>query len=172
MLLDLISGVSGICWAVLLFPILKPHNKNLTLGFTVIKFIAGLMIIVASIILLPVIIKAETSITLLLEIHDWIHVILGYIFGINALIFFILLYQSKLVPRFISVWGLIASVFLLVVNLLSMIARSPSMIILYYLPVILNEIFLAIWLIVKGFNEEAIMLKFSETNYSEKNNNW
>jgi hypothetical protein len=79
----------------------------------------------------------------------------GYIFAIAALIFYYLLYQSKLVPRWISVWGVIAAILLVLVNLLEVMGLIPGLMVLY-LPIILNEVVLAIWLMVKGFNPSAI----------------
>lgn len=93
--------------------------------------------------------------TLLLEIRDGIYVGHTYIFAIAALMFYYLLYQSNLVPRWISVWGVIAAILLILVNLLEVIGIIPGLMILY-LPIILNELVLAIWLMVKGFNQSAI----------------
>jgi hypothetical protein len=84
-------------------------------------------------------------------------------FSLGALLFYYLLYQAKLLPRFISVWGFISAVLILILNLLSLnleIGISIGMI--FALPMILNEIFLGIWLIVKGFNPEAIATGYSQ----------
>jgi len=149
MLLELISGVAVIAIAVIMFPILKLYNERLTVGYVVFKFIEGFLMIIAGIIFL----SHSTS---LLEVRDWIYVSHAYIFILGALIFYYLLYQSKLIPRFISVWGVIALILLLVGNLLEIMGLSPAMLIFLYLPIMLNEVFLAIWLIFKGFNSDAI----------------
>ncbi len=87
-------------------------------------------------------------------------------FSIGALILNYLLYQSKLIPRFISVWGLIGAVLLLAAGLLGMFGLSPaSMIsIILTIPIGLNEMVLAVWLIGKGFNLSAIASESSKTN--------
>ena len=171
MLLELISGAAVVGTAVLMFPILKPHNKNLTLGYVVCKIIEGVIIIVGGIILLSLIIKAgasDSSSTLLLEARHWLGgMISAYIFSIAAYMFYYLLYQSKLIPRFISVWGLIAVTLLLAVNLLGMMGRSPASTIFFALPIILNELFLAIWLIVKGFDDDAIVSEAVKTDMND-----
>ena len=77
---------------------------------------------------------------------------LGIFFGLAALLFYYLLYRSKLVPRFISVWGFIAVVLVLAWNLVEIFGISVSFGMILALPMILNEIFLGIWLIVKGFD--------------------
>jgi hypothetical protein len=68
------------------------------------------------------------------------------------LLFYYLLYQSKLIPRFVSVWGFIGVALMLALNFLE-IDMSVGMVLA--LPIILNEIFLGIWLIVKGLNPSA-----------------
>jgi len=149
MLMELISGVAVILIAVIMFPILKTYNEKLDLGYIIIKIIEGGLMIIAGIMFL-------SQNTLLLEICDWIYVSHAYIFIPGALILYYLLYQSKLVPRFISVWGVIALILLLIVNLLEIMGHSPAWSMLFYIQIMLNEVCLAIWLIAKGFNEDAI----------------
>jgi len=149
MLLEVISGVAVISIAFIMFPILKPYNRRLTLGYVVCKIIESVFLIIAGILVLSL----STS---LLDVRDWIYVSHAYIFILGALIFYYLLYQSKLIRRFISVWGVIACILLLVGNLLEIMGVSPALLIFLFLPIMLNEVFLAIWLIVKGFNSDAI----------------
>jgi len=158
MLLELISAAAMIAMGFLMFPILKPENKNLALGYVVCRIIDGLIFIIAGIILLPLIITAGSSdsSTLILEVRAWIYIIVDYSFGIGFLILSYLLYQLRLVPRFISAWGIIASTWMLAAVLLNLLSPVIPFEI-SHLPMILNEVFLAIWLIVKGFNEDAII---------------
>ena len=150
MFLELISAAAIIAMAVLMFPVLKPINKNLALGYAVIKTIDGILIIAAAVMVL-------SSSPLLLEARDWIYEYGTYLFGIGFLILSYLFYKSKLVPRFISVWGLAASIVFLVSILLNMMFLSSKIpMAISHLPIILNELTLAIWLIVKGFNPSAI----------------
>jgi len=157
MLLELISAAAMIAMGFLMFPILKPENKNLALGYVVCRIIDGLIFIIAGIILLPLIITAGSSdsSTLILEVRAWIYIIVDYTFGIGFLILSYLLYQLRLVPRFISAWGIIASTWMLTAVLLNLLSPAIPFEI-SHLPMILNEVFLAIWLIVKGFNEDKL----------------
>ncbi|MFX0073780.1 MAG: DUF4386 domain-containing protein [Candidatus Hermodarchaeota archaeon] len=158
LLLELISGAAVIGAAFLLFPILKPYNKILTFGYTIIKTIEGIFIIIAAILLFPLIINPETSSILIFETRDWIYdTVILYLFGMRFLILAYILYQSELVPRFISVWGIISSSIMIVASLINLMTGTTVIpFIISHLPVISNEIFLAIWLMVKGFNEDAI----------------
>ncbi len=88
---------------------------------------------------------------MLLSVHDWTFY-LGpvVIFSITALILNYTFYRSRLVPRFISVWGFIGGMVLLIAGLLSMFGIDA---IAYGVPLIaLNEMVLAVWVLVKGFD--------------------
>ena len=147
---EVMSGLAVIAIGVLMFPILKPHNERLTLGYAVFKVIEGVLMTIAGMLLF----SRSPS---LLGIREWIGVYHVYISFIPAgLMFYWLLYQSQLVPRFISVWGVIALVSLFIVNVLEITGQSSAIANVLYLPIVSNEIFLAIWLIVKGFNPSAI----------------
>jgi len=148
MLFEVISGVAVILIAVLMFPLFKPYNEKASFWYIFFRSIEGGLMIIAGILFL-------SHSNLLLGIRDGIYVGHGYIFAIAALFFYYLLYQSKLIPRWLSVWGLIAAILLILVNLLEITGLIPGSMILY-LPIILNELFLAVWLIVKGFNSSAI----------------
>ena len=173
--LILAGAVVGI--AVFMFPILKKHNEALALGYVGARIFEGLIIIVGSISYLSLLTLSQEYVagapdasrfqalgTLLLAVHDWSFLLGGgaFVFCVTALILNYLLYQSKLVPRFISVWGLIGAILMLVSGLLSMFDLSPSptatstISIFLFLPIAVNEMFLAVWLIVKGFNSSAI----------------
>jgi hypothetical protein len=68
------------------------------------------------------------------------------------------LYQTKLIPRWLSLWGLSGTIITILASLLimfHMIDIITSTYIVLNLPLILLEIVLAIWLIVKGFNPSA-----------------
>ena len=156
MLLEVISGLAVISIAVLMYPLFKPYNKKASFWYIVLRSIEGGLLVVTGILFL-------SHNTLLLEIYAGIHAAHGYIFAIAALIFYYLLYQSKLIPRWISVWGFIAAILLILVNLLEVTGIISGLIILA-LPIILNELVLAIWLIVKGFNPSAIVSESVSTD--------
>jgi len=150
MLIEVFSGVAVIAIPFLMFPLLKPYNRQVTLGYLVCRIIEGAALIITGLLLL-------SSSPALLGIRDWIGVYHAYIFIPAALMFYYVLYQSKLIPRFISVWGVLALIALFIVNVLEITGRSSAIANVLYLPIITNEVFLAFWLFVKGFNASAIV---------------
>ena len=159
MFLEVISGLAVIAIAVLMYPLFRPYNKKASFWYIVSRGIEGGLMIIAGILFL-------SHNPLLLEIRDGIYVGHAYIFAVAALIFYFLLYQSNLVPRWISVWGVIAAILLILVNLLEVMGILPGLMVLY-LPIILNELVLAIWLMVKGFNPSAIASESVKTEVSK-----
>lgn len=144
MVLEVISGLAVIGIAVLMFPFLTPYDKKISLLYLALKGVEGILMVIAGVLFL-------IHTTSLLELRDQIYLVHGYIFAIPALMFYYLLYKSKLIPGWISVWGVIAAILLIIVNLLEVSKIIPVLEFLYF-PIVLNEVVLAIWLMVKGFN--------------------
>ena len=176
----LIMGLALAMVPVIMFPILREHNEALALGYVVVRggleAVAYLAIATSWLLLVPLSqIYAQAGAldasnfqalgTLLLEAKE-IGSILTIVFCLGALIFNYLLYQTKLVPRWLSGWGLIAIVPYLAAGLLSMFgildALSPIYAILN-LPLALQEMVLAVWLIVRGFNSSATVFRAAKT---------
>ncbi|HET9521238.1 MAG TPA: DUF4386 domain-containing protein [Candidatus Limnocylindrales bacterium] len=74
-------------------------------------------------------------------------------FALGALMFSVLLYQSRLVPRWLSAWGLVGAALYLVPPLGSMFGLALGF---FMAPLALQEMVMAVWLIAKGFNRDAI----------------
>jgi Domain of unknown function (DUF4386) len=176
----LVMGLALAMVPVMMFPILRKHNEALALGYVVfrggLEAVAYLAIATSWLLLVPLSqIYAQAGVldasnvqtlgTLLLEAKE-IGSILTIVFCLGALIFNYLLYQTELVPRWLSGWGLIAIVPYLAAGLLAMFgiihALSPIYAILN-LPLALQEIVLAVWLIVGGFNSSATVFNAAKT---------
>ena len=171
-LLELINGLAVIGIAVGMYPIFRKQYEALALGYVALRIIEAVIVIAAVISPLSLIALSQEYInagapdtsyfqtlgTSFLAVRAiWVSTMLAIFFGLGALLFYYLLYQSKLVPRFISVWGFIAVALVLTWNLLETFGIRINAGIILALPMILNEIFLGIWLIIKGFNSSAIV---------------
>jgi hypothetical protein len=71
--------------------------------------------------------------------------------------FYVVLYQSRLVPRWLSIWGLVGAALSIVAALGSMFGLSSLGVL--SLPIFLQEMVMAVWLIAKGFSPSAIAPK-------------
>ena len=85
--------------------------------------------------------------------------------GINTMMYSYIFYKSKLVPRFISILGMTGATLIFTCALLVMFGVFPQISVwgaILALPVAANEMILAVWLIVKGFNESALATMFTK----------
>ena len=95
----------------------------------------------------------QLSGTLIHALNNWASILENFPYGLGALVLNIVLFQAKLVPPWLSVWGLIGAALLIAMGFLRLFGHN---VILLAIPIILNEIVLAIWLIGPGFNSSAV----------------
>ncbi|MGB3714806.1 MAG: DUF4386 family protein [Candidatus Promineifilaceae bacterium] len=98
----------------------------------------------------------QTSGALLLAAKDWTGIVEQFPYGLGALIFYFTLYQSELIPRWLSGWGLVGGTLILAMGLLRMFGMFGQSAFFLAIPIILNELVLAVWLIVMGLNSSEI----------------
>ena len=166
-LLELINGVAYLGIAVLLFPILKQRFESMALGYVGFRIIEFVMQTLSDLSPLSLLTLSEEFVsagapaassfqalgTLLLAERSWAFQMVSITFGLGALLFYTMLYKSKLIPRFISIWGLVGAAVVLANTMLDMFSLTvPNLGVL----MLLNELFLGVWLIVKGFNPSAL----------------
>jgi hypothetical protein len=161
-LLELINAIAVLGIGVLMFPILGPHNENLArgyLGFRIVECVFCATIVIGPLSLIKSgHVSPEVGALAMAERASVADLLIPVFFGLGAILLYISLYRASLLPRFIPAWGLIGAALVLALNLLSTfglpIGTGVSMV--FALPIILNEIFLGIWLIAKGFNPSAV----------------
>jgi hypothetical protein len=174
-LLVLTMGFALAMVPVLLFPILKQYNEALALGYVVFRGALESVAYLATVIcwLFLIVVSRESATAgaanlpyfqnlgaVLLKGNDSISNILVIIFSLDALILYYLLYRSNLVPRWIAVWGFIAillhfsTAFLIMFHWVDP-GMSATLGVLNF-PIFLQEMVMAVWLIVKGFNPSAV----------------
>ncbi|WP_244937229.1 DUF4386 domain-containing protein [Paenibacillus alginolyticus] len=167
MLLELINSAAVVGIAITLFPILKKHNETIALGYVAFRVIEAIILIVGALSPLLLISLSKQyieagapdasyfqTIGMLAINGKFLTFQLSMIvLGLYSLFFCYLLFKTKLIPRLISVFGLIGYASLLTSALLEIFGYSPGMVL--FLPGALFEIIFPIWLIVKGFKENT-----------------
>jgi hypothetical protein len=168
-LLVLVMGIAIAFIPVVLFPILKKQNESLALGyviFRVFEVVTFIAIAISFLLLLTLsreYVQAGTSNVshyqtlggLLLAAVDWTNFVTIIVFSLSALILNFMFYRSKLIPRWLAGWGFIGAALHLAGGLLGMF--DLEQVGLLAAPIALQEMVYAIWLIVKGFDESAII---------------
>jgi hypothetical protein len=142
MIADLVSGIAVIGIAVLMFPLFREHNQILSYCYLILKWVEGLLMVAAGGLYL-----SPSSQHFRDSIYNGIHL---YVFIISGAVFYILLYRRKLVPGFISIWGLAGIGSLTASTILTLAGRPLAFLDYFLVLIITNEVFLAIWLFAKG----------------------
>jgi len=152
----LLMGIVLAFIPIILYPILKTLNEVLAMGYVIfrgaIETMGNIISFVGFLLLLHL---GQSYQALILGGHDLILISNIFIFGLGALMLYLILYQSKLIPRWISLWGIIAIVLHLIKGFLLIfgVVTDFSMIgVLIDMPIFFQEMVMAIWFIVKGFN--------------------
>jgi hypothetical protein len=164
-LLILVMNITLAMIPALMFPILKRLNEPLAVGYVIfrgaLETLTGIGMVVCWLLLIVVarqsadigaaaaaqlqgvgllLVKAQAPI---------LSNVVGIFFSLGALMLYYLLYQARLIPRWISVWGLVAGVLTLLPSLTALFGINLDSLKFIMLP---QEMVMAGWLIVKGFH--------------------
>lgn len=162
-ILGVLSGFTTIVISILLFPIFK--KVNITLAYTYLIFCAVNMIamLIDNVSVLSLLDLSKEFVNsnvknsdlfktignLLYERHAWTHYMSLFISSFPVFVLYLTLHLGKLVPKIISILGMIAVFLMCIKMLFSMFGYNLSMNML--LPLAIIQLVLPIWLIIKGF---------------------
>ncbi len=166
LILELVLALAVFGMAALFFPILKRQHEGMALGYVATRTLEGVLIAASTIsgALMLALSKGfgpeatvegvEPLAEVLLAARDWTYWFGPMaVFSVSALILNWLLYQSRVVPTWISIWGFIGGILLLTSAILEMFGNALGWWqAVFTVPIGVNEMVLAIWLIVKGFD--------------------
>ena len=172
---QLIMSFAYLGIGILLYPIVKRFNENLANGFLSFRIIAVTLVIMGTILLLSILTLSqefannshqniaffEVMGNVLKITRDYInHVFMILVLCIGNILLYMIFIQSKLIPRWISICGIIGS-FLSVVASVLVLFQVVDIITTQYIilnvPTAIIEFILAIWLIVKGFDKRILL---------------
>ncbi len=184
-LLKFVAAALSAGIAIALYPVLRRHSEALALGSVGFRLVEAVFYVVAALGMLSLVSlsqeyasaapQAASSFqvlgTLISAIRNWAGFVFGAIaFCLGGAMYYYVMYRSRLVPRWLSVWGLAGMALLLSMALLLAFGERMSgpsgMQLLLAFPIFLQEMVLAVWLIVKGFNPSAIASGSDKTGVS------
>ncbi len=165
-LLELVAASACVGIAISLYPVLKGWGSGLALGSVVFRTIEAVMYMISVAYLLSLLALSQrftpegaadpasfrTAGDALLDMRHQITLIAVFAFSAGALLYYVLFYRSRLVPRWLSGWGIGAVLLMFVACLLALFQRNEiTTYAILALPIGVQEMVLAVWLIAKGF---------------------
>lgn len=162
-----------VCIAVLFYPVVKRYSKGLALGYFGFRIIGATFLFVGmgSLLLLLQLSQSLVSTGLLDEPHLQIAgellrrgrdimnhggMVLPWVLG--GLILCWCMFKMRLVPRWLSIWGIVGAVLTVIATLLyilGFIEMATPTYMAMNMPTALFELSLAVFLIVRGFNQTS-----------------
>jgi hypothetical protein len=157
----------------MIFPVLKERNEGLALGYVVARSLEVVLLLPAA--LGPLVLVAVTSayaeagvandathfqnVLIVTRTYEtWGHPVSAIFFCLSVFVLNYLLFATRLVPRLISGWALVAAVAYLagvILVMFGLLTQSSTPHSLMLAPLALNELVLAVWLLVRGFAPAA-----------------
>jgi len=167
-LLVLVMGLSLALVPVVLFPVLRRADEVLAVGYLVVRgaveTLCYCVLAIGLLLALPVgeILGAGTGtassggalLGSVLMDAEAANAVLALVFLLGAALFYVLLYRSRIVPRWIAGWGLAAIPFYVAATVLAMysvIDANSSAQTMLFMPLAIQEMVLAGWMIGRGF---------------------
>jgi hypothetical protein len=154
---DAVSGWSVIGIAALLFPYFKAVQRKTSYLYLLLKITEGGLMILGGAFFLSRDLQGSRNL-----IYDGVHL---YVFIISGYLFYYLIRKSQIVPKLFAYWGYAAISVLLFTTLFKLVSTNypPALDTLLVL-IITNEIALAVWFILKGFNPSLSIIKSTKVN--------
>ena len=166
-LLELLNGAAVLGIAAALYPVLNRWGAGMAMAYVGIRIVEAVSQVLVSMPVLSMLTLSKEYIgsgegdRALFELQEFFlhaqrsagNTMILVFFALGAVLFYALLYRSKLVPRWLSVWGLVGVVMVVLMNVLGMDLTVGWF---FAMPIILNELFLAGWLLIRGFDKKAL----------------
>src|SRR4051794_36162100 len=147
--LMLLNSAFVIGIGVLMFPVLRPHNKAIAEGYLGTRIFEGVGLAIGVVTLIVV-----TDSAAAIHANSVFYNIAEAGLGIGSLFFCALLFRTRLVPRFLAVWGFIGYACFAGGTLLELFGVAGAGLV-GVTPGGLFEVTFGIWLIARGFASTA-----------------
>ncbi len=105
---------------------------------------------------------------MLVSVRDQAGLVAVFAFCLGAFLYYTLFCQSRLIPRWLSGLGIVAIILMMTACVLSLFSGNhiTSYIPLAF-PIFLQEMVLAVWLIVKGFDSSVVASQSGKAETNE-----
>jgi hypothetical protein len=170
-LLLLIAAFACAGIAISMYPILRKANAGLALGSVVFRTIEAVMYVIAVVSLLSLVTLGQQLVSadaagraslgivggVLLGLREHAALAGVFAFCLGAFLYYCALFQSRLIPRWLSGWGIAAIVLMATAGVLALYnGDAVTGYVPLAFPIFLQEMVLATWLIARGFSSSAV----------------
>jgi hypothetical protein len=167
-LLEMVMSAAIVAIAITIYPVLARYRARLAIGYVVARAIEATMYMIGAAGLLTVLTIGRTAADgssavdpanlsdLVLTGRDVTAAIMGTAaFSVSAVILNCVLFRTRLVPRWLSAWGLVAAISYVAGGVQGVYGADPASVAqtVVDLPLAVQEMALAAWLLIRGFTQ-------------------
>lgn len=173
----LMMGISLVAMTVFLYPIFRKDSKELAMGMVLFRgALEGTFYFLSTLGFLTlvalgneyIVTRADSAAlqsmgNVLYQFQDYLGAVGSIFFLVGAACLYLSFYRTRLIPRWLTVWGFIGVVCSLASALLNFFQMDTGYGLYLEMVIAPQEMVMAIWLIVKGFNQSAIAALSAKT---------
>jgi uncharacterized protein DUF4386 len=163
---ELVGALAVALIPAFLFPILRRYNEGVAVGYQAIRVVEAMVMVIGALSYLLLVTLSQQYVSagspatssyvasgaVLQGLGAWAWDLDPFIFGIGALLFYGLLVRARLVPRWLSLWGLAGAALVFAAGLSALLSTFGALQYALAVPIAVQEMVLASWLILVGFN--------------------
>lgn len=152
---EIVNGLASAGIALALYPVLRHLSELMATGYLGLRIVEGALGVAAAASLMLIAVPEPATSTLASTHHDALFLLVLIVFSCGTFCFYPLLFKYRIVPRLLSLWGMIGGLALLISCILILFGRieaGGTTDLVLSLPIWINEMVLAAWLFFRGFD--------------------
>jgi hypothetical protein len=151
---EIINGLASAGIALAFYPVLRRVSELAATGYLGLRIVEGTLGVGAAASLMITASRPGTADWAFAH-HDAMFLLVLIVFSCGTFCFYPMLFKYRLVPRVLSLWGMIGGLMLLISCLLILFDRikiGGTTDLVLSLPIWINEMVLAVWLLARGID--------------------
>ena len=166
----LMMGISLAAMTIFLYPIFRKDSEELAAGMLLFRgALEGTWYFIVTLGILSLVALGNEYVAtganldtlqsmgnVLYQFQDFIGPVGTLVFLIGAACLYVSFYRTRLIPRWLSIWGLIGMVPYLAYALLHFFHMDNGIGLYLQIPLAIQEIVMGLWLVIAGFNMDAV----------------
>jgi hypothetical protein len=156
---EIMNGLASAGIALALYPVLRHVSELAATGYLGLRVVEGALGVAAAAGLMMIMVPQQGNSGWAMAYHDATFLLVLIVFSCGTFCFYPVLFKYRLVPPVLSLWGIIGGLTLLISCLLILFGRieiGGTTDLILSLPIWINEMVLAVWLFIRGFDLSAV----------------
>lgn len=153
--LEIANGLASAGIALALYPVLRHVSELAATGYLGLRLVEGALGVAAAAGLMTIMVPESGNSDWALAYHDATFLLVLIVFSCGTFCFYPVLFRYRLVPRVLSLWGMIGGLMLLISCILILFGQieiGGTTDLVLSLPIWINEMVLAVWLLARGLD--------------------